>query len=83
MNGVSLLLGAILLVLFLKFSLKKKKIFLMFIFETESMSGARGERERETQNLKQAPGSELSTQSPHGAQTHKPQNHDLSQSQDT
>ena len=38
----------------------------MFIFETErqSVSGEGAERERETQNAKEAPGSELSTQSP-------------------
>ena len=46
----------------------------MFIFEREG-DGAQavgGREERETQNLKQAPGSKLSTQSPHGAQTHEP-----------
>ena len=32
--------------------------------EKKSTSGERAERERETQNLKQAPGSELSAQSP-------------------
>ena len=38
----------------------------MFIFEREkeSMSKGGAERERETQNPKQAPGSELSAQSP-------------------
>ena len=40
----------------------------MFIFERErqsmSMVNMGGQRERETQNLKQAPGSELSAQSP-------------------
>ena len=44
----------------------------MFILEREteterqrqSVSGAGAERERKTQNLKQAPGSELSAQSP-------------------
>ena len=37
-----------------------------FIFERETQRASRGgaERERETQNLKQAPGSELSAQSP-------------------
>ena len=35
--------------------------FLTFIFE--SVSGGGAERERETQNLKQTPGSELSAQS--------------------
>ena len=35
----------------------------MFIFERDSMSRGGAERERETQNLKQAPGSELSAQS--------------------
>ena len=40
--------------------------FLMFIFERERQSVSRGrvEREAETQNLKQAPGSELLAQSP-------------------
>ena len=38
----------------------------MFIFERQrqSVSGEGAERERETQNLKKAPGSELSAQSP-------------------
>ena len=38
----------------------------LFIFETERDRAQMGEgqRERETQNLKQAPGSELSAQSP-------------------
>ena len=39
----------------------------MFIFEKETeteCSGGGAEREGETQNLKQAPGSELSAQSP-------------------
>ena len=35
----------------------------LFIFERQSMSRGGAERERETQNLKQAPGSELSAQS--------------------
>ena len=37
----------------------------LFIFETERdrAEQQRGQRERETQNLKQAPGSELSAQS--------------------
>ena len=39
------------------------KFFLTFIFETESMKGE-GQKEKETQNLKQAPGSGLSAQSP-------------------
>ena len=41
----------------------------LFIFEKErqSMSGGGAERERETQNLKRALGSELSAQSPSGA----------------
>ena len=43
--------------------------FLMFIFEREgggrqSVSGGGAERERKTHNLKQAPASELSAQSP-------------------
>ena len=42
------------------------KHFLMFIyfFERERQQGRWGQRERETQNPKQAPGSELSAQSP-------------------
>ena len=38
----------------------------LFIFEreTDRPQAGEGERERETQNLKQAPGSELSAQSP-------------------
>ena len=38
----------------------------LFIFERERQSTSKGgaERERETQNLKQAPGSELSAQNP-------------------
>ena len=46
------------------------KCFLMFIFifetQTEYEQGRGRERERETQNPKQAPGSELSAQSPTG-----------------
>ena len=39
--------------------------FLMFIFERDTHSvGREGQREGETQNPKQAPGSELSAQSP-------------------
>ena len=43
-----------------------KKIFLIFIFERERDRAqvGEGQRERETQNPKQAPGSELSAQSP-------------------
>ena len=44
------------------------------------MTGGGAERERETQNLKQAPCSELSAQSPMGAQTQELRDHDLSQS---
>ena len=35
-----------------------------FIFEKEREQAGEGKRERESQNLKQAPGSELSAQSP-------------------
>ena len=52
-----------------------QKNFLMFIFERQSMSG-RGTESKE--NPKQAPGSELSAQSPTWAQTHELQDHDLS-----
>ena len=45
------------------------------------MSGGGAEREGETQNLKQAPGSELSAHTARlGARTHKMQDHDLSRS---
>ena len=44
------------------------------------MSREGAERERETQNPKQAPGSELSAQSTTGVWTHKPWDHDLSRS---
>ena len=37
-------------------------------------------RERETQNLKQAPGSELLARARRGARTHGPRDHDLSRS---
>ena len=46
-------------------------IFLMFIFERHRAQVEEGQRERETQNLKQASGSELSAQSPAQAQTHE------------
>ena len=36
--------------------------FLMFIFERERARAGEGQRGRETKNLKQAPGSELSAQ---------------------
>ena len=36
----------------------------MFIFERDRVRVGKGQRERETQNLKQAPGSELSAQNP-------------------
>ena len=51
----------------------------LFLRERQSTSGEGAERERETQNAKQASGSELSAQSPTGL---KPTNHgfDLSQS---
>ena len=45
-----------------------KLIFFMFTYfrerDRQNMSGGGAERERETQNPKQAPGSELSAQSP-------------------
>ena len=52
----------------------------MFIFERERVRAGEGQRERETQNLKQAPGSELSAQARHGAGTHKLSDYDLSRS---
>ena len=39
-------------------------ICFLFIFETDRAQEGEGQRERETQNLKQAPGSQLSAQSP-------------------
>ena len=55
----------------------------MFIFETERDRAqvGEGQREGDTQNLKQAPGSELSARSPTQAPTHEPGDHDLSGSQ--
>ena len=47
--------------------------------ETEHEWAGEGQREGETQNPKQAPGSELSAQVRHGG--HEPQDHDLSWSQ--
>ena len=57
--------------------------FLMFIFEGERDRTWQGERkgERETQNMKQVPGSKLSAKSRYGAWTHKTRDHDLSWSQ--
>ena len=54
------------LCLFLSFVLSFFLSFCFFIFEREreSMSWGGAERERKTQNLKQAPGSELSALSP-------------------
>ena len=45
--------------------LLKKKILMLLIFEREGdgVQVGEGQRERETNNLKQAPGSELSAQS--------------------
>ena len=43
------------------FTYLKKKLF---IFEREKVQVGEGQRARETQNPKQAPGSELSAQSP-------------------
>ena len=59
----------------------KKKFFNIYLFlgDTERQSTSGGEtEERETQNLKQAPDSELSAQSLPWARTHEPQDHDLS-----
>ena len=42
----------------------------LFLRQRQSMNGGGAERERETQNRKQAPGSEPSAQSPTGARTH-------------
>ena len=41
----------------------------LLIFERDRAHVGKGQRERETQNQKQAPGSDLSAQSPTGAQT--------------
>ena len=53
--------------------------FYLFFRQRQIMNGGGSERERETQNPKQAPGSELSAQC--GACTHRLQDHDLSGSQ--
>ena len=44
--------------------LKKKKLMFMFERQSDTVWAGEGQRERETQNLKQAPGSELSARSP-------------------
>ena len=50
------------------FLIFKKKIFNVYLFlrerESDRAREGKGQRERETQNLKQAPGSELSAESP-------------------
>ena len=51
---------------------------LFILRERERERAEEGEIEREDQNLKQAPGSELSAQGRHGARTHRPADHDLS-----
>ena len=38
----------------------------MYLFLRDRVQAGEGQRERETQNLKQAPGSELAAQSPMG-----------------
>ena len=48
--------------------------------ETEHERGRGRERERETQNPKQDPGSGCQHRAQRGAQTHKPRDHDVSQS---
>ena len=50
----------------------KKIFFLMFVFERQRQTMSGGGAERGRQNLKQAPGSELSAQSLTWAQTYKP-----------
>ena len=45
------------------------------------MGGAEGERERERENPKQAP--HCQSRALCGAQTHKPQDHDLSRNQES
>ena len=67
-----------------------KTIFFNFFFflrerdrDRESLNGGRAERERETQNPKHAPGSELSAQSPTWARTQEAQGHDLSWNQES
>ena len=52
----------------------------MFIFERETKCERGKGRERETQNVKQAAGSELSAQSPTWGLNSRTQDHDLSQS---
>ena len=59
---------------------KIKRIYVFFLFlererdrdrDSEREGTGEGQRGRETQNLKQAPGSELSAQSPMQVQTHE------------
>ena len=68
----------------IRFSLIETRLkyffFNIYFWERERERMGEGQRERETQNRKQAPGSELSVQSPRGARTHKLQDHDLSRS---
>ena len=52
----------------------------LFLRETETEHKQGRGSERETQNAKQAPGSELSAQSPTWARTQGPRDHDLSRS---
>ena len=56
------------------------KCFYLFLRERLRVRAGEGQRERETQNRKQAPGSEPSAQSPRGARTHEPWAQDLSTS---
>ena len=55
--------------------------FNVYFRERDRAQAGQGKRERETQNPKQAPDSELPAQSPTGTRTHELQDHDLSQSQ--
>ena len=53
----------IVIYLYIRMLMCLKNFFLMFIWEREREMSGEGQRERETQNWKQAPGSELSAQS--------------------
>ena len=53
---------------------------LLFIYLTERPRAREGQRERETQNLKQVPGSELSARSPAWGSNLRTRDHDLSHS---
>ena len=66
--------------LILNMGINKYRVFFFFLRERLSTSGEGAESERETQNPKQASGSDLSAQSRHGALSYELWDRDLSQS---